>query len=616
MATTMTEPAAAQQPAEAGTNKAIVDSIIDRARSAPAAARGALTLSLCSAALMWACFTPLDWGPLGWVCLVPLILAVRLERPSRWMYRMLYLGGLAFSLLTLQWMRLGDVWMYPAWIAMSLYMALYFPVFVGLSRVAVHRFQVPLTLAVPVVWVGLEYLRAHLMTGFAWYFLGHTQHQWNMLIQISDVFGAYGVSFLVALGNAVVAGMIGGRWLARWRLLPRDAADDFDRYDSTQRQRVGAVAVMLVLLSASLVYGVARRAQAQFAAGPRVALVQGDFPSSLKHDPLMTVPMFETHKRLTAAAVMERPDVIVWPETMFSGPLLELSDALNRESLIDRYPGLTQLPAADENSRKLLENLSEGGASLIIGLETVSVSPESIRSFNSAVLVEPQPGIEDRNETAIVDRYDKIHRVPFGEYIPFADSFKWVQRMFPFAQSVGIAAGEKVHLFDIEGRWFMPVICFEDTVPHLAAEMIASAERDGRTVDCLVNLTNDGWFSGSNEQEQHLITARFRCVENRTAMVRAVNTGISAIVDGDGLVRDPDVFIDLDGERTTYRDPESGSLPDEINCALVGYVPVDNRGSLYTRYGDWFAGLCGIGCLLLVVLPLCTRRTAAAARTS
>lgn len=604
MATTMKDTALAGHPVEAGPNKAIVDSIIDRARSAPARARAALTLSLASAALMWAAFTPLDWGPLGWICLVPLILAVRIERPTRWMYRMIYLGGLAFSLLTLQWMRLGDAWMYPAWIAMSLYMAFYFPVFVGMSRVAVHRFRVPLLLAVPVAWVGLEYLRAHLMTGFAWYFLAHTQHQWNMLLQISDLFGAYGVSFLVALGNAVVAGMIGGRWLAKLQLLPRDATDDLDRYASTHRQRVGAVAVLLLLLSATLVYGVVRRAQAQFDAGPRVALIQGNFPSSLKHDPSMQGPMLQTHRDINARVIPEQPDLVVWPETMFSWPVMELADGLDADQVVADHPELSLLPEIDGQARSTLQTFAEeDNASLIIGLESVSVSAESIRSFNSAVLVEPEAGI--------VGRYDKIHRVPFGEYIPFADSFEWIRRMFPFAQSMGIAEGERVHVFRVDGRRFLPVICFEDTVPHLAAEMIDSAEQNGRNVDCLVNLTNDGWFTGSNEQEQHLITATFRCVENRTAMVRAVNTGISAIIDGDGLVREPDVFIDLNGERETYRHPENGALPDEINCALVGYVPIDNRGSLYSRSGDWFAGLCAIGCLSLVVAPWCTRRTPA-----
>lgn len=605
MASTIMDPAATPQAADTRPEKSVVDAIIDRARSAPAPARGALTVSLATAALLWAAFTPLDWGPLGWVCLVPLILLIRIDQPTRWMYGMIYLGGLAFSLVALQWMRLGDVWMYPAWIALAVYVALYFPVFVGISRIAVHRFRIPLPVAVPVVWVGLEFLRAHLLSGFAWYFLGHTQYRWNILIQISDLFGAYAVSFLVALGNAVVAQMIGGRWLAQLRLLPADAPADVSRYVSSYRQRMVSIAALLVLVSVALVYGVARRAQARFAAGPRVALIQGDYPSSLKHDPAVIDSMYNMHRRLTISAVEEQPDLIVWPETMFPSPVLELDGGLDAEGLTSQHPELSQLPEADDRSRNALQSFAEEcGATLIIGLEAFAASPDAVHRYNSALLVDRQRGISGR--------YDKIHRVPFGEYIPFADSFQWIQRMFPFAQEMGIAAGEKVHVFTVDGYRLVPMICFEDTVPHLAAEMVTSAETGGRPVACLVNLTNDGWFAGSCEQEQHLITASFRCLETRTAMIRAVNTGISAIIDNDGLVRKPEVFISMDDERATDHDANKGALPKDVNCALVGYVPIDNRASLYARWGDWFAGACAVGCLLLVVLRAFVRNPVAA----
>ena len=311
--------------------------------------------------------------------------------------------------------------------------------------------------------------------------------------------------------------------------------------------------------------------------------------------------MYMTHRDLTGRTVFEQPDLIVWPETMFTWPMLDLADGLNAESLAEQHPELAQIPVVDRETRNTLHSLSEDcGASLIVGLPTISASTDRVSHYNSAALVDPQVGVSGR--------YDKLHRVPIGEYIPFADSFEWIQRMFPFAR---IAAGEKVHVFNVDGYRMVPVICFEDTVPHLATEMIASAEEEGRQVDCMVNLTNDGWFTGSSEQEQHLITATFRCVETRTAMVRAVNTGVSAIIDGDGLVRDPDVFIDLDGNRTEYRDPETGGFPVELNCALVGHIPIDNRGSLYARMGDWFAGLCALGCLLLIVFHLSSRNRVA-----
>src|SRR5258708_38233255 len=114
--------------------------------------------------------------------------------------------------------------MFFAWGALSFYLALYFPLFVSLSRVAVWRLRVPLTLAVPIVWVGLELLRGYLMTGFSWYYLAHSQYRWIELIQVSDLVGSYGVSFLIALVAGCAAELLPVSLLARVRLLPASSA--------------------------------------------------------------------------------------------------------------------------------------------------------------------------------------------------------------------------------------------------------------------------------------------------------------------------------------------------------------------------------------------------------
>lgn len=591
---------ATESPADRRSRKdRSVEEIIDEARISPSPVRGALTLSLLSSALLWAAFTPLDWGPLAWLALVPVIQLVRLPQPTPRMYRYTYLGGLAFSLAALQWMRLGDPWMYPAWIALSAYVALYFPLFVGLSRVAVHRWRLPLTVAAPAVWVGLEFARAHLLSGFAWYFLGHTQHSWTTLIQISDLVGAYGVSFIVAMGNAVVAGLWPRGWLDRLGVLALDGRPLADGAHAWRRQG-WSVAVLLVCVGATLTYGIVRRADGRFEPGPRVALIQGNFTSSLKHDPDAWEEMFRTHSALTGLAVPERPDVIVWPETMFTWPLMTADPELADEELSRLSPMIpVESWKSDEVRRTLLEFAEKCRASMVVGLEAFDAGPAGVRRYNSAVLVEPGTGISGR--------YDKLHRVPFGEFIPFSDQLPWLQRVFAFSGPVGISAGEQIHYFNVNRTRFAPLICFEDTVPHLVRDVVAAGESEDRQVDCLVNLTNDGWFHGSSELDQHLITASFRCVETRTPMVRAVNTGISAVIDGDGLVREPEKFIDYDAmrtgdpARTSMRDPESGRYHKQLNAALIGHVPLDARTSLYTRFGDWFALLCAVLCCVAAV---------------
>jgi len=135
--------------ATANRHEPTVREIIEAARSAPAPARGTWACSLATSLILWASFTPADLGWLGWIALTPLILLIRIERPTRFMYPVVYAAGLVWSLASLQWMRLGDPSMYIAWAALAVYVAMYFPVFVAVSRGAVHRFGLPLLIGRP-----------------------------------------------------------------------------------------------------------------------------------------------------------------------------------------------------------------------------------------------------------------------------------------------------------------------------------------------------------------------------------------------------------------------------------------------------------------------------------
>ena len=553
---------------------------------------GAWSMSLLSAALMWACFTPVNASPLAWIALVPLLLLVRIEQRTRWMYVAVYCGGLLGQLATLQWMRLGDPTMYIAWSALSVYLTMYSVVFVAVSRVAVHRWGMPLVVAGPVVWTGLEYLRAHLMTGFAWYFLGHSQYRWLEFIQISDLVGAYGVSFVIAMSSAALALLVPHAWLIRFRLVhPSTGPVTASGLSLGQLVQVAAA---VVVFGSTLTYGYVRRSQAEFTPGPRVALIQGNFLASLRVPSPPEQEIFLTHLRLMAQTVKEQPDVIVWPEGMFPFPLLNAAAGMTDEQLQTLAPYLKSEAWRDEWVRKTLATESlRTNAALIVGLHAAEADKDRLRQYNSAAFVRPDMGL--------AGRYDKLHRVPFGEYIPLRESLPWLMDLTPYRGSNGLDKGEQAAVFEY-GKWrIAPVICFEDTVPHLVRGIVAggSANETGREVDLLVNLSNDGWFHGSSELEQHLITSAFRAVECRTPLVRAVNTGISAIIDGDGAILDPEVFIDGDARknapakpRTAARDPKTGAWHRQLNAALVHTVPLDPRRSLYVRFGDWFAMLC------------------------
>lgn len=573
-----------------------VQSIIDRARATRPlpGARSAWIVSGVWAVLMYVSFPPLDWGPVAWLALVPLALLIRIPSRTRWMYPITYAAGLLAFVPLLQWMRLGDASMFLAWFALALYLALYIPAFIWLARTAVHRCGVPLIAAIPVTWVALEYARAHLLTGFGWYFLGHTQYRWITLIQVSDLVGAYGVSFVVAMTAAGIAGLVPSNRLKAWRLILPD--EDLDA--PQPRQMMAAVCVCLLSFFAVLGYGSWRRFQANFEPGPRVALIQGNFTSAVKHDPAQVQQMFTRHYQLSEQSLAAGPDLIVWPESMFRNALFEMQDDLTAADLKRIAPKIPSSLWFETGTRQLLSDTSQTmGAPLLVGLESAVADRKKYQHYNSAALVTPDAGVSGR--------YDKIHRVPFGEYIPYRDALPWLEQFTPYGPDSGIDAGQQAVVFGI-GKWRMsPTICFEDTVPHLVRNIVRSTQdpETGKSVDFLVNLTNDGWFHGSSELDQHLITSIFRAVECRTPLLRAVNTGISAFIDGDGVVQEPEWFFDGDGQgRESMIDPATGRWRKQLNAALVHSVPLDDRRSVYVLAGDWFAMACGIISLLCVVV--------------
>ena len=579
--------------------------IIDAARSQPAGVFGAVVCTLLTTLLLVASFLPFNIAALGWLALAPLAQLIRIKRRTKSMYKLTYASGVLWSLIVFNWMRLGHATMYPAWFAISVYIGFYFVAFVAISRVAVHRYKVPFIAAVPIVWVGLEYLRAHLITGCPWYFLGHTQFEWSYIIQISDLFGAYGVSFLLALSAACVAGFVPSTWLNKIKLfppvnLPGDYAhlpgeELADNSSNAEFKRPWLnVGVTLGIVALAFLYGVARKSQADFKEGPRVALIQGNFPSSVKHDADEYQKIYRTHEALTGMSVQHQPDLIVWPETMFRWPLKVRGEGVTDTEIIGMAPAHPNMNQANWlNSWKdmmvedaLHELSSKSGAALVVGLDSLEATKDGLQVYNSAAFVTPEQGV--------TNRYNKIHRVLFGEYIPFKESMPWLHKLTPFPEDFGIDPGKSAKIFAL-GEWKLaPIICFEDTVPHLCRD-IANGSEEG--VDVFVNVTNDGWFADSAEQDQHLSMAVFRAVENRTPIVRAVNTGVSALIDGDGVIMEPHVIIDVDAKteserRTSMKDPQTGRWHKGFTGALIGNVPLDSRTSLYTATGDIFGQGC------------------------
>lgn len=571
---------------------------------------GALGMSFLSGLLLWMCFTPVSASPLAWLAPIPLLLLIRIEHATRWMYTVIYCGALICQLATFQWMRLGDPTMYIAWTALSIYLAMYAVAFVAISRVAVQRWSIPLVIAAPLVWVGLEYFRAHLLTGCSWYYLGHSQYQWLELIQISDLVGAYGVSLVIVTSASALALLIPHQWLIRLRLVPASTGPT-TAAGLTLSQLI-QIAASVALFGSTLCYGYIRRQQADFQPGPRVGLIQGNFLASLRSEPHDPYEVYTTHWRLNGWSVREQAQILIWPEGMFPYPMLTAPADLTEGELLEIAPAVKAESWHDSTVRSaLLRESQQSGAALIYGMNTVEAAKDGIHQHNSAVFVRPDQGV--------AGQYDKMHLVPFGEYVPLVKTLPILKAFTPYSEMQGLQAGTAPAIFEYRDWRIAPVICFEDTVPHLVRGIVAagSNSENGKQVDLLVNLTNDGWFHGSSELDQHLITAAFRAVECRTPLVRAVNTGISAIIDGDGAILEPEVILDADAKknlrepRTTSRDPKTGRWYKQMNAAIIHTVPLDSRRSLYVTYGDWFAMLCGAATIFMALSVLIPKRSAA-----
>jgi apolipoprotein N-acyltransferase len=530
--------------------------------------------ALLTAALLWLCYFPAACGWLAWGALVPLLALVRVQAPARRIYPSAWVAGLVFYWPALQWMRVADHRMYATWAALATYCSLFLPVGILLLRRLDRRTRLPLVVTVPVVWTALEYFRAHFGTGFAWYFLGHTQHALLPLIQVADLAGAYGVTFVVAAVNALLfEGLYTRRGFRSFFGLPAEVTSPGRA--SLAFQSAG----VLLLLGGTIAYGFWRLGQEDFGPGPRVALIQGNLDQRIRNDATVAMvenaaaTMVEHYKQLSdkAAAGRPPPDLIIWPETSYPGDWAEVAPDLPAE----RVPPEWQ--RAIQGCRELARlAAARWQTNVLLGLNAETFgADERPRRYNSAVLV--------RADGQVGGRYDKIHRVPFGEYVPLRDWLPWMNTFAPYDFDYSITAGDRLTRFRLGPHHFGVIICYEDTDPYLARQYVRTDGGDP-AVDFLLNISNDGWFDGTSEHEEHLAVCRFRAVECRRAVARAVNMGISAVIDGSGRV------VALPGP--TWEQSK------KIAAVVTAEIPLDRRGSVYARWGDWLPWTCWLVLLI------------------
>ncbi len=554
--------------------------------------------SILSGVLLWTAFFPLDLGLTAFVALAPFLTLVRADGVTRRRrYLAAFAGGFTFFALAINWVRVAHpAMMFFTWPAGSIYCGLYWPMALALLR-ALDRLKLPFSVTLPVVWVGLEYVRAHFPTGFPfleplgvyqligfhWYSLGYAAHRLTPFIQAADLGGVYLLSFVIASLNGSAYGwMMRSVWvrrLFRWPALPPTRTFIWEAYDTAWTSILPVVV---------LCYGVVQLGHPPYPAGPRVAAVQGNVPQNEKMKPGdptkpdAVSPLQREYYPLAQAAArptdgVPKPDLVVWPETCFPVEWLQVSPRLSPDA-----PETAALRAEIVTyERRFAAHLRDYFAPthVLLGLNRQEMlGPETDGDkFNAAILVDP--------EGRLLGGYDKMHLVPFGEYVPLKSS--WLQAFTPYKTDYSCTPGTRWTVFEVPaaaqpGRTFKfgVLICYEDGDPYLARQYNSGSGR-GHDADFLVNISNDGWFTGTEEHEQHLAICRFRAIEARRAVVRSVNTGISAIIDPDGkLVALPDLSDWSKGKATT--------------AIVRGEVPIETRSTVYAALGDWVPTLCWV----------------------
>ena len=483
--------------------------------------RGILAIS--SGLLIALSFPTPGFSFLAWIALIPMLVALEGSSPHT-AFRVGFTCGVTSYALILYWLNIvftqyGHLpWSVsvPVYLMLVFWLAMFYGFSTAVGRLG-ESVGIKAAFTLPVAWVAFDFIRSFLFSGFAWAMLGHSQYKTLPLIQIADLAGVYGITMLIVLANVVL-----------YRAL-RAVSGAGVPYP------VKSALILSVLFISTLFYGFSRLNEPDSSQKPlRVALIQGNIPQDVKWSPEFREKTLAIYERLTREAAKGGVDLVVWPESAV--PFFFQDDAFQAE----RVRGLAR----------------ELNAHILLGSPAHELRNRRTTFLNSAFMLSPT------GETT--GRADKLHLVPFGEYVPLGNVLTFINKIV-----VGIgdfAPGEKAVALDAGGVKIGVQVCYEVIFPELAREYVKAGAR------ILVAITNDAWFGRSSAPYQHLSIAVFRAVETRNPMIRAANTGITAIIDQNGHIRSM-TGIFVEGFRTGEVKPGSGE-------------------SLYLRIGDTPTWLC------------------------
>lgn len=486
--------------------------------------------ALVSGALIVLAFPVFDLYLLAWVAFIPLLLSLWKKSPGE-AFQAGFVFGVVYFFGTLYWIYHSINFYGGVSFAASIsivfllccYLSIYPAVFAYFFSSFIRRTRLPAMLIGPVLWVVLEFVRSYAFTGFPWSSIGYSQYKFLSVIQVSDITGVYGISFLVLAFNcAIVDGLLIKARIRKMPLFPLSYTI------------IGFIMFFIVIVS-SFSYGFWRLGQDRPGHLVKAGLVQGNIEQDKKWDPVFQKYVMDTYFSLSLDVAGKSPDLIIWPETAV--PFIFGDDKKNTEQLV-------------EFQRTLKSSLLFGSV-----LEK-KTSSEQIPLTNSVLLLD--------KEGKIIYQYDKIHLVPFGEYVPLRRVLFFVDKL---VAGIGdYVPGEQYIKAETPFGSFAPMVCYEIIFPGLVRKFYST------NGDFIATVTNDAWFGKTAGPYQHFSMAVFRAIENRKPVMRSANTGISGFIDSNGrIIAKTELFQ---------------------RQVLTGEIKTDNTLTYYSRRGDLFTYFC------------------------
>ena len=493
-------------------------------------------LPLLSGVLATALFPPFGLWPLVVAALVPLFAAIW-KQEWKAAFRTGWIFGLTYFGFLLWWLaptisRFGNMPILAASPVIGLlvcYLALFPAVWAAAAALVSRRIQSRILtgISLSMLWGLLEWLRGWLLSGFPWGSLSYALAPQPILFQSADIWGPYALSSILVFINFML-----------W-----DAVRVRDLFTGMGLKSAFNLLTVIVICGATTVYGIMRYRSVALSdtSFPRinVAAIQGALPQEMKWEPGLQLHTVELYSKLTHEAVsMLRPEatgsagpdtLVVWPETampFFFQQGGELTDMV----------------------KKTAKHIN---GAILFGTPAFRKDPAGRTTyFNRACLIDEQ----GENEGC----YDKVHLVPFGEYLPWGILTSWARKFVPAAGD--FTAGTTNAPLAWSKVRIGVLICFESIFPELARDSTA------RGANCLAVITNDSWFGDTGAPWQHAAIAAFRAVEQRRWVIRAANTGISEIIAPTGQVV-----------------AKSSLFRQDI---VTGRIRLRDDQTLYQRFGD------------------------------